>query len=68
MVIPRFGEMLVLGERARLDQELVDQRRLAVVDVSDDRDVAERTDGGRHDLGSAMPKPRPPAAVENHKL
>jgi hypothetical protein len=35
-----LGHVLVLGERARLDQQLVDERGLAVVDVGDDRDVA----------------------------
>ena len=33
-------DVLVRGERARLLQQLVDQRGLAVVDVSDDGDVA----------------------------
>ena len=33
--------LLVGGERARLAQERVDERRLAVVDVGDDRDVAD---------------------------
>jgi hypothetical protein len=32
--------VLVRGERARLLQQLVDQRGLAVVDVCNDRDVA----------------------------
>ncbi len=36
-----LDDVLVLGERARLLQELVDQGGLAVVDVRDDRDVAE---------------------------
>ena len=36
-----FGDVLVLRERAGLDQQLVDERRLAVVDVGDDRDVAQ---------------------------
>ena len=47
--------VLVLAERARLPQHRVDERRLAVVDVRDDRDVAQvRADGGQvlgaHDL------------------
>jgi hypothetical protein len=33
-------EVLVRGEHARLAQHRVDQRRLPVVDVGDDRDVA----------------------------
>jgi hypothetical protein len=33
-------DVLVRGESARLLQQLVDQRRLAVVDVGDDRDIA----------------------------
>jgi hypothetical protein len=43
-----FGDLLVLGERARLDEQLVDQRRLAVVDVGDDRDVAKVRPGRGH--------------------
>ena len=35
------GERLVRGERAGLAQHLVDERRLAVVDVGDDGDVAD---------------------------
>jgi hypothetical protein len=35
--------VLVLGERARLLKELIDQGRLAVVDVRDDGDVAKGT-------------------------
>jgi hypothetical protein len=41
-----FADVLVLGERARLHQQLVDERRLAVVDVGDDRDVPELAGGG----------------------
>ena len=37
-----LGEVLVLGERAGLHQQLVDQRGLAVIDVGDDGDVAHR--------------------------
>jgi hypothetical protein len=33
--------MLVPGEGSRLHEQLVDERRLAVVDMRDDRDVAE---------------------------
>ena len=36
-----LADVLVLGERARLHQQLVDERGLAVVDVGDDGDVAE---------------------------
>ena len=36
-----LGDVLVLRERAGLNQQLVDERRLAVVDVGDDRDVAQ---------------------------
>ena len=35
-----LGDALVFAERARLLQKLVDERRLAVVDVGDDGDVA----------------------------
>jgi hypothetical protein len=40
-----LDEVLVRGERARLPQQLVDERRLAVVDVGDDRDVADGSHG-----------------------
>ena len=36
-----LGDALVLAERAGLLQELVDEGRLAVVDVGDDGDVAK---------------------------
>ncbi len=36
-----LGDVLVRAESARLPEERVDERRLAVVDVGDDRDVAE---------------------------
>ena len=36
-----FGDALILAERAGLLQQPVDERRLAVVDVGDDGDVAE---------------------------
>ena len=35
------ADVLVRGERSRLHEQLVDERRLAVIDVRDDRDVAE---------------------------
>ena len=44
-----LGDVLMGGERPGLDQQLVDQRRLAVVDVGDDGDVAELARG----VGSA---------------
>ena len=36
-----LGDVLIAAENAALAQELVDQRRLAVVDMRDDRDVPE---------------------------
>ena len=36
-----FGDVLVGAEGAGLLQQVVDQRRLAVIDVRDDRDVAD---------------------------
>ena len=36
-----LGDVLVLAERAGLPEHRVDERRLAVVDVRDDRDVAQ---------------------------
>ena len=36
-----LGDRLVLAEAARLLEQLIDQRRLAVVDVGDDGDVAD---------------------------
>src|SRR6185437_6641819 len=36
-----LGDLLVLAERAALLQQAVHQRRLAMVDVRDDRDVAD---------------------------
>ncbi len=44
-----LGDVDVLGERARLDEQLVDERRLAMVDVGDDRDVPEGWGGRGHD-------------------
>ena len=37
----RSRDVLVLAERAGLPEHRVDERRLAVVDVRDDRDVAQ---------------------------
>ena len=36
-----LGDLLVGAERAALAQQLIDQRRLAVIDMRDDRDVAD---------------------------
>src|SRR2546422_10683609 len=36
-----LGDLLVGAKRAALAQQLVDQRRLAVIDMRDDRDVAD---------------------------
>ena len=41
-----LGDVLVLAEGARLPEHRVDERRLAVVDMGDDRDVAEVGPGG----------------------
>ena len=43
-----LGDVLALAEGAGLPEHLVDQRRLAVVDVGDDRDVSEVVSGGHH--------------------
>ena len=40
-----FGDVLMRGERAGLMQQLIHQRRLAMIDVGDDRDIAQ---GARH--------------------
>ena len=47
-----LGDVLALAEGAGLPQHLVDQGRLAVVDVGDDGDVSEVVSGGH--LGSGM--------------
>ena len=41
-----LADVLVLGEGAGLDQKLVDERRLAVIDVGDDRDIAQHLGRG----------------------
>ena len=46
----RVGDVLVGAEGAGLPEHGVDERRLAVVDVGDDRDVAEVLAGGGHAL------------------
>ena len=50
------GHVLVGAKRARLPQQGVDQRRLAVVDVGDDRDVAD-VGAGRHGAGVEVSLP-----------
>ena len=42
-----LADLLVTRERPRLHEQPVDQRRLAVVDVRDDGDVAEGLGHGR---------------------
>jgi hypothetical protein len=60
-----LGDLLVLPERARLPEHRVDERRLAVVDVGDDREVpyvgAERQpsrvlDLSRRETGARRPR------------
>ena len=41
-------QLAMFGERARLAQQLVDQRGFAVIDMGDDRDVAQLRDGVGH--------------------
>ena len=43
----RSRDLLVGGEGAGLLQQAVDQRGLAMVDVGDDRDIADRAVHGR---------------------
>ena len=51
-VVEQLLAELALGDRARLEQELVGQRALAVVDVGDDREVADVLGIERHERGS----------------
>ena len=44
-------DVLMRGERPGLHEQLVDERRLAVIDVRDDRDVAEVSAMLRHGVG-----------------
>ena len=44
-----LGDVLVRAERAGLPEQRVDERRLPVVDVRDDRDVAELLAGRGHE-------------------
>ncbi len=52
-----LADLLVTRERPRLNEQLVDQRRLAVVDVRDDGDVAEGLGHGRADRVEEGKKP-----------
>jgi hypothetical protein len=51
-----FGHALVLAERAGLLEQFVDQRGLAMVDVRDDRDVAEFHGRRRRDMDRLQPR------------
>ena len=55
-----LADVLVLRERPGLHQQLVDERRLAVVDVGDDRDVAQCLGGRGHDNSVEMGGLQPP--------
>ena len=59
-------DVLVLPERARLPEHRVDERRLAVVDVRDDRDVPDVLAGGHRGRVALTPgraaSPRPATA------
>ena len=50
-----LGDVLVLAERAGLPEHRVDERRLAVVDVGDDRDVPEVVARDEVGLGHGPP-------------
>ena len=50
-----LADVLVLPERAGLPEHRVDERRLAVVDVRDDRDVAEVVPEGEGRFGHGPP-------------
>ena len=52
-----LADVLVLGERSCLDEQLVDERRLPVIDVGDDRDVAQNPGRLRHGDGLGPPDP-----------
>ena len=51
-VVEQLLAELALGDRPRLEQELVGQRALAVVDVGDDREVADELGVEGHETGS----------------
>ncbi len=55
-----LGHLLVFTEGAALAQQLVDQRGLAMIDVSDDRDVANFHERGAP-RGMLRRTHRPPA-------
>src|SRR4029077_4947829 len=59
----QLADLLVSREDARLLEKSVDQRRLAMVDVGDDGDVAQ-VGASRHPVGSSghVPYPRRVAA------
>jgi hypothetical protein len=44
---------LALGDRSRLQQELVRERALAVVNMSDDREIADELGVENHGNGSS---------------
>jgi len=58
------GDVLALAKGARLPEHGVDQRRLAVVDVGDDCDVAEVLSAGHWGRAMVGIEGRRPAAVQ----
>src|SRR2546425_2861781 len=60
-----LAHLLVSGESAGLLQQTVDQRRLAVVDVRNDRDV---TDGAVHKKDAQGSRSAPPARDFDHTV
>src|SRR5574340_526784 len=58
-----LGDLLVVAEGAALAQQLVDQGRLAVVDVGDAREVADRAGHGLVSQIAATASRRPVAAA-----
>jgi hypothetical protein len=58
-----LGDALILAKRARLLQQPVDQRGLAVVDVGNDGNVAQRCSWGRR--VKSLRAPRGPRAGRN---
>ncbi len=58
-----LGHLLVGAEHARLAQQLIDQRRLAVVDMRDDRDVANAFSHGTRSAPSGRTYTRPAEAT-----
>ena len=47
-----FGRFLVRGQGARLTQELVDQSRLAMIDMGNDGDISQAADTFDHGANS----------------